>query len=195
MSFIADLRAIVREEALAFPNAEGVLLLDDEQAEMTVRISAPAPMVAVRFGQQRHRRGDERRMGVAHGPGLVDSDGRELYMICDYLLVVEWDGCTHAVLVELKTTWKWKAVTQVRRSLPLLEYLRSVCEVERKASLRDDVKTGYLIICAAPGQIDKQTVKPEPLKHVVAKDHQGRPVRTYVGTRLSPAILTGVTPT
>ena len=196
MSLVSDLRAIVRDEALALPNADGVLLLDDEQAAMTVHISASVPMVAVRFGNQRHQHGGERRIGVAHGPGLVDRDGRELYMICDYLLVVEWNGCTHAVLVELKTTWKWKAVPQVRRSLPLLEYLRSVCDVERRTPLRDDdVKTGYLIICEAPGQLDKQTVKPAPLKHVVAEDHQGRPVRTHVGTQISPAILTGVIPT
>lgn len=52
--------------------------------------------------------------------------------ICDYLLIGQSDGNDYAVFVELKKTLREeeKPREQLRRSLPLLEYLLSVCAVE-----------------------------------------------------------------
>ena len=113
MSIVSELPAVVDESAITRPTG-GSIRLDDEQSGMQVEVLAPAvPVVAVRLG----------RGGVGHVSKLRADTGLE--SICDYLLFVERDGNTHAVLVELKKTWNRKAKEQLRRSLPLLEYLRS----------------------------------------------------------------------
>ena len=125
MSLVSELPDIVDEVALAPTNADGVLLSEDE-AGMQVQVLASVPITAIRLGQA----------GVSHAPRIRAGTG--LNRVCDYLLLMELGGHTHAVLVELKKTWEPRAREQVRRSLPLLEYLRSACEVEREARFDDD---------------------------------------------------------
>lgn len=176
MSIVSELPAIVNESALTHPTG-GSIRLDDEQSGMQVEVNElePAvPVVAIRLGG---------RGGVGHVSNLRTDAGLE--SICDYLLVVERDGKTHAVLVELKKTWNRKAKEQLRRSLPLLEYLRSACEVERGTRYETEMTTGYLIICEQR-RLDKQSPKPKP-----AEDYRNIKIRTRVGTTISLDLLTG----
>ena len=92
MSLVSELPGIVAEAALTRSTGDNVLLVDEESG-MQVEILTPVPVVAIRLG----------RGGVSHAPGLRKDKGLE--SICDYLLVVELNGNTHAVLVELKKTW------------------------------------------------------------------------------------------
>lgn len=176
MSIVSELPAIVNESALTHPTG-GSIRLDDEQSGMQVEVNElePAvPVVAIRLGG---------RGGVGHVSNLRTDAGLE--SICDYLLVVERDGKTHAVLVELKKTWNRKAKEQLRRSLPLLEYLRSACEVERGTRYETGMTTGYLIICERR-RLDKQSPKPRPVE-----DYRNIKIRTRVGTTISLDLLTG----
>lgn len=178
MSIVSELSVVVDESALTLP-AGGRIRLDDEQSGMQVEVLAPAvPVVAIRLG----------RGGVGHVPGLRTDAGLE--SICDYLLVVERDGKTHAVLVELKKTWNRKAKEQLRRSLPLLEYLRSACEVERETRYETGMTTGYLIICEQR-RLDKQSPKARPAKAVRSEDYRNIRISTWVGTTISLAVMTG----
>ena len=128
---------------------------------------------------------------LGHVPGLNLLVG--LNLICDYLLVVELNGHTHAVLVELKATWEPRAREQVRRSLPLLEYLRAVCEVQRESPFDDDsIQTSYLIICEKR-RLNKQTLRAESTTRLSGEDYRNVEVRTYIGTTISLEILTGAT--
>ena len=149
---------------------------------MQVQVVASVPITAIRLGQE----------GVGHAPRVRAGTG--LNLICDYLLLVELDGYTHAVLVELKKTWERRAREQVRRSLPLLEYLRSACEVERGTRFDDArIRVGYLVICENR-RLNKQTTRAEPMKAVHSEDYRDITVRTYIGTTISLAILVGATP-
>jgi len=192
MSLVSELPGIVAETALTRSTGGNVRLVDEE-SRMQVEILTPVPVVAIRLG----------RGGVSHAPGLrkdkdkkgrKDKDKKGLEFICDYLLVVELNGNTHAVLVELKKTWQCKAKEQLRRSLPLLEYLRSACEVEYESG-RDGtrISTGYLIICEKR-PLDKQSPKANPAASVQSEVYRNIRIGTYVGTTLSLTILTGAAP-
>ena len=180
MSLVSELPDIVDEAALTLSTGNSVRLVD-EQSGMQVDILTPVPVVAIRLG----------RGGVSHAPGLRKDTGLE--SVCDYLLVVDLNGNTHALLVELKKTWHRKAKEQLRRSLPLLEYLRSACEVERGTG-RDGtrISAGYLIVCER-GRLDMQSSKAAPARAVRSEDYKNINIRTYVGTTLSLDILTGAT--
>ena len=181
MSLVSELPDVVAKAALTRSNGGNVHLVDEESG-MQVELLTPVPVVAIRLG----------RGYVSHAPGLRKNKGLE--SICDYLLVVELNGNTHAVLVELKKTWEPKARKQLRRSLPLLEYLRSACEVEHE--IRYDgtrISTGYLIICEK-GRFDKQPPKASPAAAVRSENYRNIRISTYVGTTLPLAILTGAAP-
>ena len=92
MSLVSELPGTVEGLALAPSNADGVLLTD-EQSGMRVQVLARVPITAIRLGAG----------GVGHVPRLNLRAG--LNLICDYLLVAEVSGRTHAILVELKATW------------------------------------------------------------------------------------------
>ena len=180
MSLVSELPGIVEDVALAPTNADGILLTD-EQSGMQVQVLARVPVNAIRLGNA----------GVGHVPRLNIHAG--LNLICDYLLVVELNGRTHAILVELKSTWEPRAREQVRRSLPLLEYLRAVCEVERETPFGDDnIRPGYLVICEKR-RLNKQTLRAESTKRLSGEHYRNIRVRTYIGTTISLEILTGAT--
>ena len=150
MSLVAELPGIVDDAAIAPSNTDGILLLD-EQSGMRIQVLASTPVLAIRLGNE----------GVGHVPRLNLHAG--LNLICDYLVLVESGDVTHAVLVELKATWEPRAREQVRRSPPILEYLRAVCEVNREAPFGDaTIETGYLVICGNR-RLNKQTTRAEPV--------------------------------
>ena len=129
---------------------------------------------------------------VGHAPGL--GDGRFI-RICDYLLVAESGTNTQVIFVELKKTKSngEKPREQLRRSLPLLEYLRSVCEVEHRTTFdRSDISTHYCIVFERYNQkLDKQPVRSEPARRVWNEEYKDIRVRVCVGTPVSLATLTG----
>lgn len=178
MSLVSTLPAVVDDSALEKSNGRSVRLLE-EQSGMQVDVVTSAPLVAVRFG----------RNGVGHVPGIRKDAGAE--QICDYLLVVETGAETHAVLVELKKTWQSKAREQLRRSLPVLDYLRSACEVERQAPHDETrISTGYLVVCEKR-RLNKQPPKLKGHKLIHSEEYRNIQIRTYVGTTISLAVLTG----
>ena len=64
---------------------------------------------------------------------------RNLKKSCDYMLIAKFRGKHHAILIELKKTLpserSSEAQEQLRRSLPLLQYLLSVCCVENEKNI------------------------------------------------------------
>lgn len=76
-----------------------------------------------------------------------------------------------------------------------MEYLRTVCEVEREAPFDDGrIEAGYLIICEKNRRLNKQTLRAEPVSTVDSEDYRNVRVRTYIGTTVSIEILTGASP-
>ena len=144
---------------------------------MRVKVTGlPAVFIAVRM-----KSGD-------HSPSLSDGSWKQ---ICDHLLVVESGDRTDAVFIELKRTQtkECKPREQLRRSLPLLEYLRSVWEIESGTSLQGKLSIHYSILFErTTPRLARQRVKVKPAKPEEYKDIV---IRTFVGQRVPLAVLTG----
>ena len=98
---------------------------------------------------------------TSHLSVLRKTAGAHWNKICDYLLVDEKDGECHATLVELKSTLQRKseALEQLRRSLPMVRYLLSVCSIE--ADTHWDPTVAYALIAERQtNRIDKQPTRP-----------------------------------
>lgn len=177
MALAPQLAAILKEDVLENvlldPEGEGGSIhLREESAEMCVKIAPlPAPMAVIRIE------------GVGHLRGLRDGPWKR---ICDYLLVFETGNASHAVFVELKktSTDEQKPREQLRRSLPILEYLRSACRIEHgSASSESPVTVSYLMICEKRSmRLDKQPVRAEPAVRTREETYEDITIRTFIGT-------------
>lgn len=106
---------------------------------------------------------------------------------CDYLLVYEAEGQNVGIFVELKKTLyqdNKRAMEQLRRSPPILEYLHSVCRIHHEIeSEKPVIITRYILIGKKINQrLDKQSVAPgRPLG---SKEHKRIKVNMFVGPRI-----------
>lgn len=185
MALAPQLAAILKEKLLESvlldPEGEGgSIYLREKSAEMCVKIAPlPAPMAAIRIE------------GVGHLPGL--REGHPWTRICDYLLVFETGNASHAVFVELKKTWtdEQRPKEQLRRSLPILEYLRSACRIEHgSASSESPVTVSYLMICEKGSpRLDKQPVRADPAARIREETYRNIMIRTFIGTSAPLAAL------
>ena len=171
---LADgLKSILKPEVVVRTTGGDGGELREKTPEVDMRVKVvglPAAFVAIRL-----RRGD-------YAPNVCNGPWRQ---ICDYLLVVESDGRTHAVFVELKTTQseKEKPREQLRRSLPLLEYLLSVWEVESGTSLQNRLSVHYSILFEQTSpRLAKQSVRVKPIAKGPPEEYKGITIRTFVGT-------------
>ena len=123
--------------------------LREKKADMRVTlVGLPATGAAVRVEN------------VGHLSKLRDPCKR----VCDYLLVLEANGDTSVLFIELKKTQtpSDRPREQLRRSLPILKYLLSVCEVERGTTLKS-VSVRYAIVFERVSEkLDKQRIRADP---------------------------------
>ncbi len=180
MTLATDLAAVLKPDKLVVAAHGGDIVLSDRRAGMRVQVvGTPAATAVIRLER------------IGHSAGLRDGPWKR---ICDYLLVVDWEGGLHAVFVELKrtSTGELRPRDQLRRSLPLLEYLRSVCEVEGCDASIGSISTRYFIICEKRGRrLDKQSVKVDPARRIREERHEGVTIRTFIGTRVPFTTLLG----
>ena len=113
--------------------------------------------------------------------------------ICDYLVIRSAEGGDEAVFVELKKNLADpRGKEQLRRSLPYLDYIRSLCRIEYGAmSSPKRVSARYVLIGrrTSPG-LAKQGVTAGPV--FSNEPHRGITVQRYVGSRIRFAWLAGV---
>ena len=126
--------------------------------------------------------------------GMKDGEWTQ---VCDYLLIYPQKGKDHAIFVELKKTLhedKRRAMEQLRRSLPFLEYLRSVCEIHFGAEpVPRRIEVRYLLIGERTrSRLDKkQSVNPDPARKLEQQDYENIMVTTFVGSRVRFDLLVG----
>ena len=122
---------------------------------------------------------------VNHLPGVQEGRFRK---ICDYLLVAQIDGQIHAVFIEMKATLREKErepKEQLVRSLPVLEYLKSVCRVEYVCLDSALCATEHFwIIGEKGGPLDTQGVTANPKRRISRLSHKGADITTFVGPRM-----------
>lgn len=128
---------VLEEKYRERPNLDGELKLVEPKEDMAVHLQCVEEAVVVvkleKFG---------------HGGRGRFVGRKNLTKICDYLIVADvGDGC-HAVFVELKKTLDGqpgRALTQLRRSLPILCYLNAVHSLDYTDSVTP-VEVGYLVV-------------------------------------------------
>lgn len=183
MSLARGLKSILKPEVVVRTIGGDVVELREKSRDVDMRVRVlgiPATFIAIRL-----RRGD-------HLPSIDDGSWRQ---ISDYLLVIESENRTHAVFVELKKTQtkETKPREQLLRSLPLLEYLRSVWEIECGTSLQDRLSVHYSILFEQTSpRFAKQSVRIKPTERISPEPpYKGIAVRTFVGTSVPLSALMG----
>lgn len=166
------IKNILADKALVSPRKDGRTILREKNVMDLEVADIPSEITIINM----------RRIGSLSG--VKDGKWKQ---ICDFLLLFEEEGENHAIFVELKKTLNEenkKGMEQLRRSLPFLEYLRSVCEIHYSAK---PTKLGIIVHYSLVGnqmsqRLDKQHVKAgHPLS---SENHKGISVDMFVGERI-----------
>ena len=148
---------------------------------MNVEIDSPPPdSVAIRMDN------------VGHLPAVEDGPWKQ---VCDYLLIADESAVSYAVFIELKRTLHGdnKPREQLLRSLPILEYLYSMCMVARRisphepqVSVHTPLSIHFWIVSEKFGpRTDIQSVRRRPPKSESRTSYCGATVNTLVGPVVS----------
>ena len=172
----AQLKEILKDTALASHQAGRDMILKEKNV-MEVKVTQmPSDVTAVKLHT------------VGHLPGVKDG---ELTRVCDYLLVSKSKGMDRAIFVELKKTRREdnKGMDQLRRSLPILEYMCSMCQIHYGSIRnRQALKVRYFLISTKNSpRLDKQRVKPQ--LGVEKKNYKDIEVHTFLGERIRFGLL------
>ena len=174
MDLVRQLDAILKAGLLELVEGDGGISLREKSANMQVEIVGVPRRGAVVHIER-----------IGHLPGVRDG---WLKQICDYLLIFEAGNDVHAVFVELKAKMDFKnlqkAGEQLRRSLPILEYLRTSCRIEHGAALNESpVTVSYVgIFNRGDMRLDKQPVRSDPAARIHEETYEDITIRTFIGT-------------
>lgn len=182
--FATQLREIIdpkmKSQDILVGPVDGVLRLKDHTSGMTFNVTGVSDeAVAIRVDR------------IQHLKALAPSRELQLNLACDYLLVEGSAGRTQqlAVLLELKETigYDSRPREQLRRSLPILRYLRSVCEVHFMQQVALQEK--YVLVGKAfHSSFDKQSIRFERGRPH-NEDYRGIRIKVMVGVGETLAAL------
>lgn len=187
LNLAAQLRRVVDEENMPKltirDGANGPVAdlgLREPDARMSFKITdMPASSMAVKIGR------------LGHINGLKDGGWKQ---ICDYLLVIPIGDDWFTVLIEMKKTLsdENKAKEQLIRTIPVFEYLKSLCEIETQQSWR--VVTHYVVIAErASVRLAKERIKvksgAQPYRR---EEYRGIQIGFVVGDSLGAEALLSV---
>lgn len=180
MALINCLRKVLDDKVLRARerscNGSQALELRDKQSGMAVKITGIlSPVLAIRMN--------------GHLPDL--KKGGTWGKICDYLLIYQSDVRYHAVLIELKRslTEETKGKEQLMRSLPILDYLLSVCKIECDIGQQTPSIRYVLIANKISDKFDKQPIKAKPSEETDEK-YEKITLRKLIGTEFAVDRLT-----
>lgn len=101
---------------------------------------------------------------------------------CDYLVIYQAGEAVRALFVELKKSLSDSdPFEQLRRSLPRLEYLRSLCEIESRSRFSEPEVRYAVIALKRHPRFDKQRTR------------QGRPAETWSHGDIQGTLAIGAT--
>ena len=161
---------------MANENNGGQILLEDEQSDMEVTVTGVTDPVVTIPLQER-----------GHWDVYLKQGQQSIAKHCDYLLVYQLQTQCHVVLVELKKsldeTRKERGKEQLRRSLPIWDYLFSVCEIEC-GNNREIPFTKYVLIAKQISEsLDKQPARIKTMLTRLETERYGNiRVKTLIGT-------------
>ena len=103
---------------------------------------------------------------------------------CDYLIIVQSGGNDYVVFVEMKSTWGRKTRNtgreQLRRSLPLWDYLCSVCKIECR--IAPEVSVKYVLIAEKENErFARRTIRKVSRSGAFIEEYRNIMVKTLIG--------------
>ena len=173
------LKNMLADKTLVSPRSDGRTILRERNVMELEVADIPSDITIINM----------RRIGSLSG--VKEGEWKQ---VCDYLFLFEEEGEDYAVFVELKKTLNEeneKGMEQLRRSLPFLEYLRSVCEIHHSAeSAKLRIIVRYSLVGNQISQrLDKQHVKAG--FRLPSKNHKGISVDMLFGERIRFRSLIG----
>ena len=174
LSMNSAMACLLKERVLVKPDAGGSIVLCEQAAGMKVEIpNTPSSLIAINLRR------------VNHLSMLRDGEWKR---ICDYLLITASESRLSACFVELKRTLTGNLAyrEQLRRSLPILDYLRSVCAIQHlnPGFVGECVVTYNVIASRQSGRFDKQRVRIDPARWPEVEGYRGMEIRRFVGSRI-----------
>ena len=129
---------------------------------------------------------------TSHLSALAEGRQSKWLRICDYLIIDDQGLAYDATLIELKKSLTMgnrdQGFEQLRRSLPILEYLLSVCAVECGRSWQRKVK--YVLIAEKyADRFDQRRTRPQP-PDSHKELHEGVEVSVLVGAKFQMTDIT-----
>ena len=123
---------------------------------------------------------------LSHSPSLKDGPRKK---ICDYLLIAQIDGADHAIFVELKKSLgsRGDPEEQLLRSLPLLEYLLAVCDIEQGGK-KARPRISYVLVYEEI-KLNKAALRPDPKGKIDEIPYKSIKIKRFQGTELELADL------
>lgn len=123
---------------------------------------------------------------VGHVRGLKSEKG--VRRKCDYALFVEKKGRVQIVLIELKVTLRSGDAQedykeQLRRTRPIVDYLRSIVQLERHG-VQIPATFRYVLICEAERRLEKTTVRHQRWRLIEKWKSGGISGASFVGNSL-----------
>ena len=174
-----DLGDILIDSVFVSRSADGSVILKEKNVMKVEITGMPQHAIAIKLGK------------IGSFSGIKDGVWKRN---CDYLLVCALDGRDLAIFVELKKTMNGggKGMEQLRRSLPLLEYLCGICRMQHDTSRNGStpIVSYFLISIKRSPRFDKQHVRSKP--SVEKERHKNIDVRTFLGTRIGFGLLSGL---
>ena len=171
MAINSVLESVLIEDVVETPSKDKTITLQEKDAnvDMEVKIvTQSASVIAIRMSAKNHL------------PIMQDGPWNQ---VCDYLLVVESADEIHAVFIELKKTLtqEKKPREQLRRSLPFLAYLLSVCKIENSNIDTMRLNTNYFIIGEKSDErLDKGLVRIDPNRMIEKERYKEIEIATSV---------------
>lgn len=171
-----QIKEILKDNALVPPKPGRGMILEEKNVMEVEVIQIPLDVTMINMSK------------VGHLPGVKDG---ELKRICDYLLVSKSEGIDHVIFIELKETLREdkKGMNQLRRSLPILKYLRSMCQIHYGVitNMPAPEVRYFLIGTKNDPRFDKQRVRPR--LSVEKENYKDIEVHTFLGERIQFDLL------
>lgn len=181
MAINSVLARVLKKNSVKTPSKDQTITLQekDTNVDMEVKIvTQSAAVIAIRMGARNHL------------PIMQNGPWKQ---VCDYLLVVESADEIHAVFIELKKTLtkEEKPREQLRRSLPFLEYLFSVCKIEDNSIDITRLNTNYFILGEKlDARFAKQTTRISPNRMIEKEQYKEIEIATSTQKRFTLGELT-----
>ena len=185
MMLLECLRKIIADRCLALPDTDDTVVIEEADVMQVEVVGFPPGAIMMRLDRC-----------IGEWSGLKDGLWEKL---CGYMMIYSSEGKNRAVLIELKRTIRdsregAEGVEQLRRSLPALDYLHSVCRIDsgmHAKARKSDLPVRYVLIGKRSSlRLDKQRVRPGAA--FSQETHQGIDVNFCLRYRINFAEFAGL---